>query len=343
MKAPERQRRDWLIVMLTLLVGFGCILVAANRALRFAPSWSLNANMESQLDPNSDFLTHRSSSLIEPLDAAILTQPVWMDVFLTPGAIIPTRLIPPTQTATLFIPSSATATYIPRATNTAVASPTSAIIYYPPPAATETPTPRHRATATPSTPFTPTQTLTPLPGSTLTPSLTPTLTFTPTDVSPGSPTAVATDPTPPEIGNVPDGNTYNLPSGGTLTLGLNITVNGHPGWDLVDYELPAGSGILLDWVVIEIGDGTNWYTVFNWGDNIADTNTNVDFNILSNPQTPEEPDQRNIPSAELYNSTGVAIDLDSVVPPGNYSYIRFYAPPGDVDGQTEIDAIEILP
>lgn len=128
-----------------------------------------------------------------------------------------------------------------------------------------------------------------------------------------------------------------------MTLGINVTANGDAGYDLVIYEFPAGSGIWLDWVIIEISDGNNWYTIFHWGDNVADTNTNMDFNRLSNPQTPPEPDQRDIPSAELYNSTGIAIDIDSVVPPGTYSYIRFTAPGGDVDGQTEIDAIEILP
>lgn len=134
-----------------------------------------------------------------------------------------------------------------------------------------------------------------------------------------------------------------MPSGGTLTLGINLVVNGHPGWDLAYYEFPAGSGILLDWVIIEISDGNNWYRVFYWGNNIADTNTNMDFNILSNPQVPEEPDQRDIPTAELYNSTGIAIELDGVVPPGTYPYIRFIAPTGDVDNKTEIDAIEVLP
>jgi hypothetical protein len=118
-------------------------------------------------------------------------------------------------------------------------------------------------------------------------------------------------------------------------------VNGHAGWDLVYYEMPAGSGILLDWVIIEISDGQNWYTIFNWGDNIPDTNSNVDVNIL--PPPPNEPDQRDISSASLYNSSGVAINLDGVVPPGTYPFMRIYAPPGDTDGQLEIDAIEVLP
>jgi hypothetical protein len=128
--------------------------------------------------------------------------------------------------------------------------------------------------------------------------------------------------------------------------------NGDPEWDVVYYELPAQTGILLDWVIVQISDGTNWYTIFNWGDNIADVNTNMNFNILPPPvitsYPPEETDQRDIPGTSLYTSsngrsTGIAIDIDSIVPPGTYSYIRFYAPANDVDGHMEIDAIEVLP
>lgn len=138
---------------------------------------------------------------------------------------------------------------------------------------------------------------------------------------------------------------YFLPSGGSLTLGINLVANGDGNYDLVYYERPApgGTGIFLDWVIVEIGDGTNWYTVFYWGDNIADTNSNMDFNRLPNPQVPEEGDQRDIPTASLYNGTGIAIDIDAIVPAGMYSYIRFTAPPGDSDNQMEIDAIEVLP
>jgi hypothetical protein len=69
----------------------------------------------------------------------------------------------------------------------------------------------------------------------------------------------------------------------------------------------------------------------------------MDFNILPNPQVPQETDQRDIPTSALYNGTGIAIDVDAIAPPGTYSYIRFTAPAGDSDGQTEIDAAEVLP
>ena len=177
-----------------------------------------------------------------------------------------------------------------------------------------------------------------------------------TDPTPGNNSVTDTDvrvipdAVPPglEVGTGPNGTVYNLLSGSQLTLGLTITVNGHPSWDLVYYEFPAGSGVLLDWMIVQVGDGKNWYTVFYWGNNVADTNTNMDFNILPFPTMPpfpppEEPDQRDIPTASLYNGTGIGINLDGVVPPGTYSYVRFFAPPGDVDGHAEIDAVQALP
>ena len=86
MKATEHERHDWIIIPLILVIGFLCVIVAGQWALRFSPSWKLNADMEFNLDPNSDFLTRRPSGFIEPVDPSILTQPVWINLFLTPGA-----------------------------------------------------------------------------------------------------------------------------------------------------------------------------------------------------------------------------------------------------------------
>ena len=185
--------------------------------------------------------------------------------------------------------------------------------------------------------FTPTttQTMTTTPTSTATP----TATSTPTS----TPVPIPTDPFPPEIGITPDGVTYDLPAGGALTLGINLVATGDASYDLVYYEYPAGSGILMDWAIVEISDGTNWYTIFYWGNDIADTNSNLDFTQLPNPVDPPEQYQLEIPASVLYNSTGIAIDIDSIVPSGTYSYIRFSAPVGDADGQMEIDAIEVFP
>jgi len=365
MKVPEQERRDWFIVPIILIIGFLCVIIAGQWALRFAPSWELKTNMDSNLDPNSDFLTRRPGGFIEPVDASILTQSGWINLFLTPGASFATGTRFPSLTSTPTA-SPVLPTTVSSLTNTAVAtaSPTPAFVFYPStpsstskpkptrtsgPSATSTPTTTvafgstPTGTSTPTTIATSTSTFTSTPTVTATSTATPTSTLTATPTATQTPVVVPTDPTPGEIGTTPDGVIYNLPAGGTLTLGINLVVNGHPGWDLVYYERPAGSGVFLDWVIVEISDGTNWYTIFNWGNNVADTNTNMDFNILSNPQVPEEPDQRDIPTAELYNSTGIAIDLDSIVPPGTYPYIRFIAPPGDIDNHMEIDAIQVLP
>lgn len=145
------------------------------------------------------------------------------------------------------------------------------------------------------------------------------------------------------IGSTPDGVSTDFLTNSVLTFNFPITVNGNPGWDLVYYEYPNGScgGILLDWVIIQVGDGSAWYTVFNWGDGFIDDNA-----ITAVAGLPED-DHRDLCDWQLYNSSGVAIDLDAVVPPGSYPYLRFIAPPvplpGDPDGIIEIDALATLP
>jgi uncharacterized repeat protein (TIGR01451 family) len=177
------------------------------------------------------------------------------------------------------------------------------------------------------------------------------------DPIPDNNTAVDSD-TRGEIGTTPDGIVYRLPAGDSLVLGINLKVDGATdSWDLVYYEYPGLSGILLDWMQVEISqDGTTWYQIFYWGDNngngAADTNSNVDFNKFA-PLSPPEPDQREIASSYLYQDaatgrrTGIAIDVDSlanakILPTGTYKFIRFYAPPDNNDGHNEIDALQIL-
>lgn len=365
MTKSNRERRDWTLLIFIIPIGIILMLIAGQIAIRLASIWSINAEMKSKLDPNN--LPMQQYALVQPLLPGILTPPGWLDIFLTPGfqlTAMPTKIptniptnippatktaIPPTvivkPTATVYIPPSAIATRKPTSESTLpnpTATPTSIATSTP----TPTPTPIFIATATATS--TPTPTPTPIFTATDTATSTPTFTPTNTPTDTPTPTPIATDPIPAQIGTNPDGIIYPQPSGSTLTLNINIVVNGNPSWDLIYYELAAGNGILLDWVTIQISDGLNWYTVFNWSDEIADINTNVDFNILAYPLAapfppPNEPDQRDIPIAELYNSTGIAIELDSVVPPGTYPYLRIYAPPGDVDGQLEIDAIQVLP
>jgi len=139
------------------------------------------------------------------------------------------------------------------------------------------------------------------------------------------------------IGSEPDGSTSNISSGSSVTLTMTVTVNGHSGWDIVYYELPNGCGIAMDWVEIQVGDGTNWYSAFFWGDGTVDSNSN-----LASLGLPES-DNRSICSEDLYGSTGIAIELDGIIPSGTYPYVKIIAPAGDVDGVVEVDAITPLP
>src|SRR5688572_2425065 len=113
MKAPESERdsRDSVgLMLLILLVGFICIIISSGWALRFAPSWKLPADMGSNLNPDSDFLTNMPIGFFEPLDPSILTNPAWMDVFLTPGASFDTPVPPiPSPTGTFTLVPSRTA------------------------------------------------------------------------------------------------------------------------------------------------------------------------------------------------------------------------------------------
>src|SRR5436190_18930939 len=127
MQPREKESRgSGIIIILILLLGFICIIVASGWALRFAPSWRLNTNMESNLNPNSDFLTHRPVSFIEPLDPSILTQPAWINLFLTPGISLATRTPLPTSTVTNIPSKTSTPIVIP--TQTTVPTNTLAVI-----------------------------------------------------------------------------------------------------------------------------------------------------------------------------------------------------------------------
>ena len=84
--------------------------------------------------------------------------------------------------------------------------------------------------------------------------------------------------------------------------------------------------------------------IFNWGDNVADTNTNVTFHTLL-PQLFLHSLTENPTNAEIHSLiyiTGIPavsqinIDIPGI-PAGTYSYIRFYAPRQMVDdNQAEI-------
>jgi uncharacterized repeat protein (TIGR01451 family) len=462
MKMHERERHGWILVAVLLLVGLLCVFIAGNWAIRFSPSWNLVADMGSGLDPNSGYLTRPADNLVPPLDPAILTQPVWIDFFLTPGAVVPTR-ISVSQTPQIPVPTStqaapATQTFLP------TASPTGTFVFFP---ATRTSYPVSTNTSRPagSTATPPFAEPSPIPSNTLTPqadlqirksnsvivySSGSTLTYTIAvtnngpnavtgamlidniqpqisdwtwectsqqngasgcdplansmtnfsdtmdlpvganvvytvtanirgdatgslinTVSIAAPTSV-TDPLPGNnsatdmddllyslpygsIGGNPDGSVGVIIPGTTVTLAFDtpLVVGDHPGWDLILYELPNDAGIAMDLITLQISDGYNWFTIFNWGDGVADTNTNMDISVLGGNEN-DNRDFTNPPESDvLYPfgtgtlskpATGIVIELDGVVPAGTYPYFRIISPAsGDMDGGCEIDAVVIVP
>lgn len=176
-----------------------------------------------------------------------------------------------------------------------------------------------------------------------------------TDVDTSNNTATDSDASSvgePDIGP-PDGNVYDIPDNSSVTFFMSqpIVANGDGAADFVFYQLPTGSGIDLDQIVIEISsNGTDWLPVFYWGNTTPDTNTNVDNVNIPNiaAACPTELDNCPIASGDLYNNTGIRIDVDNSplsapIPQGNYYWIRFTEPGlGSTDG-TNVDAIEILP
>jgi hypothetical protein len=104
----------------------------------------------------------------------------------------------------------------------------------------------------------------------------------------------------------------------------------------------------MDLVILELGDGNSWYQIFNWGNNAPDTNSNLDINILGGVES-DNRDFTSQPASDiLFNSTGVLINIEGIVLPGTYPYIRLTSPAtstagNDIDGGCEVDAIVILP
>jgi hypothetical protein len=146
-----------------------------------------------------------------------------------------------------------------------------------------------------------------------------------------------------------------VPTNTTLTLELAtpLTVGSHSGYDLVYYELPQGDnpGIWMDSVILQLGDGRNWYTILNWGDNIVDWDASMNMQTV---QASDEVDNLVVPAPFMYDGTGVALDLDildpSLLPRTSYKYIRIISPAAPQDGPApiapdgvEIDAFYIVP
>ncbi len=132
---------------------------------------------------------------------------------------------------------------------------------------------------------------------------------------------------------------------GVITIDFGSGTTNGPGYDLVFYErLNDGQippGIALDFVKIEIFDGTTWVTLFSWDGVPGDVaGTNIDSYAADGEAYNEA-----IPTYDLYPgipggpNTGIAMDV-GVVGASSFRYIRVTRPPGGTPTEpAEIDAI----
>ncbi|MBI5952558.1 MAG: hypothetical protein HY865_12950 [Chloroflexi bacterium] len=350
MITPNRERRDWTLLIFIIPIGIILMLVAGQAAIRLVPEWSVNAGMQSNLDPNN--LPAQQSGPVQPVLPAILTPLSWLDTFLTPGAdtgdnvvFPPFVVLEPTGTPVPTTPPpTAVTTQPPTITSTVTRTPSVTVS----PSATKTKDPTDEPTSTSTATSTATSTST----STATSTATSTSTPAPTTTPEGIPSVV-----PPDLGvdTPPDGLPGDLLPGTYVVLDVSgnpIIVESSPdgNYDLILYEatytdpVTGDTVVLMDQISILISqDGTNYYEVFNWGDidpitgdYIPDTNTNLDYTTLPADCT-GECDNREVPLTEFYVdpvtgvSTGILIDVDTAPdnpPEGTYTYVIVVSPPG---------------
>lgn len=150
------------------------------------------------------------------------------------------------------------------------------------------------------------------------------------------------------IDPVKNGSIEYVPTNTTITLQFSSPLN-VPGNYLVYYEWPQGAnpGIWMDCVTLQLGDGKNWYTILNWGDNVPDLNASMNMRSVG---ASAETDNLVVDASLMYDATGIEIQLNGVVPNGTYKYIRIISPAAPQDGPAptapdgvEIDAIQIMP
>ena len=139
MNTQKRERRDWTFLIFIIPIGIFLILIVGQLAIQLVPTWRVNADMNSNLEPDPN--SARPFALLEPILPQILTPMAWLDVYLTPGADIsfpPFLTFEPTASPspTAATPSATASPPTPIAT-TSTPVPTSTTP--PPPTGTEPP------------------------------------------------------------------------------------------------------------------------------------------------------------------------------------------------------------
>lgn len=360
----EHERRDWTLIIFLIPLGIILIIIVGQLAIRIFPNWVINADMRSNLDPNS--APGQPASLLQPLLPQILTPMAWAESYLTPGAggdvsFPPFIVLEPTDTPTATPVSPTPTTPSPTAT-TPSPTPTSTVIFTPTPTEDDEEEPPAICQNPSATNFG-----APLPCIFSTPTPSPTSTGYPSTLD--SSLSLTSIPAELEINSTPNSTIGMITDGQYVVINLSVVVEPTPdeNYDLVYYEYKNGNYVFLDWIIIGIShdpSGSVYYEVFNWGnDNSPDTNSNVDTNVITpDPNCTSldleypECDNHQIELDDLHdpdgdadldtsNRTGILIDVDnapSSPPPDTYNYIVIISPyGGSANEPVEIDAIDV--
>ncbi len=358
----QRERRDWALLIFLVPIGIMLIIIVGQLAVRMVPTWSVDAGMGSNLEPDSD--SARPFALLQPILPQILTPVAWAESYLTPSGDVsfpPFLTFEPTAT-----PSPTAATPSPTEntpTATATVSPTSTVTV----TVTSTPpTPTKTNTDEPDTP-TPSATVSPSPTtpspSPTTPSPSPSPTTpSPTGVISTMPPSYGTPaPIPSQVGvgTLPDNtnpssdtNVGTVLDGTYIVVNLSVTVSSSPddNYDLAIYEYNSSGYVYMDWMIVGItnsSDGSQYYEVFNWGNGNPDTNSNLG-------DVAGEIDDQQVDGSEFYDpdgagtapQSGILIDVDtasSSPPPATYNYVVIISPIGGMpSNNAQVDALQTV-
>ncbi|MBI3168282.1 MAG: hypothetical protein HYZ22_07385 [Chloroflexi bacterium] len=342
MISPENnERRDWTLLIFIIPIGIILIILVGQLAVRLVPIWSVNADMNSNLEP--DPASARPFALLEPILPQILTPMAWAQTYLTPGADIS---FPPFLT---FEPTATPSPTVATSTETAeTPTPTATTPSPVPTGVTATPTPPSgggdggggSATCTdpaadnyggalPCT-YPPTTCTDPAAdnfGGALPCDYTSTTTCTDTVAdnyggplpcvypitSTPDPSYTFVDPPPSElgVGTLPDNtdpggsDVGDIVSGTYIVVALNVIVESTPdnNYDLVFYEYDYNNAgyILLDWIIVGISNDSNGSNYYEVF-NWGDGNPDTNSSVGDVAQTAGgEADNESIPTSELYD------------------------------------------
>lgn len=78
--------RDWTLLIFIIPIGIILIIFVGQLAVRLVPFWRVDADMNSNLQPDSS--SARPLALLEPILPQILTPMAWAESYLTPGAAV---------------------------------------------------------------------------------------------------------------------------------------------------------------------------------------------------------------------------------------------------------------